>query len=150
MSFRAPDQDLVPESEDEVEKRPQAAQHQRQVLLVLVLVLLLLLNCPWPAFAAAGQGPPHGPDDLIEVGTLGPPLPELLAEPKLRGQAGPAVTSLGSKVLWGGPGTHAGLPRTKVSILPEGSTLPGAGMGVGGGGILSLKYILKWQELLRT
>ena len=84
------------------------------------------------------------------MGTLGPPLPELLAEPKLRGQAGPAVTSLGSKVLWGGPGTHAGLPRTKVSILPEGSTLPGAGMGVGGGGILSLKYIIKWQELLRT
>ena len=66
------------------------------------------------------------------MGTLGPPLPELLAEPKLRGQAGPAVTSLGSKVLWGGPGTHAGLPRTKVSILPEGSPLPGSGMGVGG------------------
>ncbi|XP_012608883.1 homeobox protein Hox-D4 isoform X2 [Microcebus murinus] len=63
-------------------------------------------SCPGPAFAADGQGPPHGPDDLIEVGTLGPSLPALQAEPKLRGQAGPAVTSLGSKVLWGGPGTH--------------------------------------------
>lgn len=102
MSVRAPDQDLVSEPKNEMEKRPQAAQHQRQVVLV---VLLLLLSRPQPAFAATGQGPPHGPDDLIEVGTLGPSLPALPAEPKLRGQAGPAVTSLGSKVLWGGPGT---------------------------------------------
>ncbi|XP_034863587.1 homeobox protein Hox-D4 isoform X2 [Mirounga leonina] len=63
-------------------------------------------SCSRPTFAASGQGPPHGPDDLIDVGTLGPFLPALPAEPKLRGQAGLAVTSLGSKVLWGGPGTR--------------------------------------------
>ncbi|XP_049976023.1 homeobox protein Hox-D4 isoform X1 [Alexandromys fortis] len=58
-------------------------------------------SCPRPAFAAHGQGPPHGPDDPIEVGTLGSSLPALQVEAKLRVQAGPAVTSLGSKVLWG-------------------------------------------------
>lgn len=81
-----------------MEKRPQTAQHQGQVFF---LIFLLLFSCPGPAFAANGQGPPYGPDDLIEVGTLGLSLLALQVEAKLRVQAGPAVTSLGSKVLWG-------------------------------------------------
>lgn len=133
MSVRAPDQDLVPEPEDEVEKRSQAAQHQRQiVVLVVLLLLLLLLSHPRPAFAADGQGPPHGPDDLIEAGTLGPSLPARPAEPGCGGRLGLLSPRWALRYCGGGPGTQ-------VSALPEGSPLPrarwagrGAGFSLGG------------------
>lgn len=111
-----------------MEKRSQTAQHQGQIFFFLIF--LLLFSCPQPAFAANGQGPPYGPDDLIEVGTLGPFLLALQVEAKLRVQAGPAVTSLGSKVLWGWTWDP------QVTILPEGSPLPKVGKGGREGGLL--------------